>query len=113
VKFNVGDELIDVVLNVTLGDETWEFDTDDLTIDQLIAIEDAAGQTPSEWINDVVKNRGRAMKVLVWWLQGRKVPPDSVEFRVGDLTIDATKKATKKRPKAVSGRGGTRGSLAS
>ena len=113
MKFNVDDELIDVELTVTLGDETWTFDTDELTIDQLISIEDAAGQSPGEWINDVVKNRGRALKVLVWWLQGRQVRPEAVDFKVGDLTIDAAKKAAKKPPKAARGLAATRGSRAS
>jgi hypothetical protein len=86
---------------VTLGDETWEFDPAELTLGQLKSIEAETGQSTDEWIADLQRGMTDALRVLIWWLQGRKVKPDQVDFRMADFDLEIVPRPVKKPPKAA------------
>ena len=102
-----------VFWRVSLEGETWDFDPEDLTVDQMIAIEAETGQSVDEWANEVRRGMGRAYKVLIWWLRGREIPVDSVNFRVGDLLVETVVRPVKKPPKAAGKRPATKPSPSS
>lgn len=86
---------------VSLDGQTWDFDAEDLTVDQMIAIEAETGTSVDQWVVDVQRGMGRAYKVLIWWLRGRETPADSVNFRIGDMHLEAVERPVKKPPKAA------------
>ena len=92
------------ILRVTFADETWDFDESDLTVEQMISIEDATEQSVGQWLDAVMEKRARAVRVLIWWLQGRKVRPEQVEFKIGDLGLELVVKEKPKAPKAGRGK---------
>ena len=92
-------------LRVTLADETWDFDASELTIGEVKSIVAETGQSLDEWITDVQRGMPDALQVLIWWLQGRKVKPAAIDFRMGDLDLEVVPRPAKKAsPKAGSGK---------
>ena len=97
-------------LRVTLADETYDFDDAELTLGQMVSIEEATGQVSadgtelsvSQWLDSLlVDRRARAFQVLVWWLQGRTVRPEQVNPKAGDIRLELVAKEKPKAPKAV------------
>lgn len=102
-----------VFWRVTLDGDTWDFDPEDLTLDQMIAIEDETGTSVDEWISAVNRGMARGFKVLIWWLRGRETPSDSVNIRVGDLRLETVVRPVKKTPKAAGAASATKRSQSS
>jgi hypothetical protein len=92
VRLDTGESMF---WRVTLGDETWDFDAEDLDVDQMISIEAETGKPCEEWVRDIQRGYGYAYKVLIWWLRGRKTTVNDVKFRIGDLTLDAVVRPVK------------------
>ena len=84
---------------VTLEGDTWDFDPEDLTVDEMVSIEAEAGMSVDEWLAELQRGMGRAFKILVWWLRGRKTPADAVNFRIGDLNLEPVIRPVKRPPK--------------
>lgn len=72
------------------GATSVEFDLDEMTSDQAIAIEDAAGLTWLEFARGLRSGSAKAYRALAWILQRQENPDlelDDVVFRMSDFTI--------------------------
>jgi hypothetical protein len=72
--------------------QIWEFDPDDVLVDEQIAVEKRAGQRWDAWVADCKLGDGLARKVLLWHLSRRRHPglryEDTPNFRRADLLVE-------------------------
>ena len=89
-------------IRVTCGPDTWDFDTDELTFAQMASIETEYGHSGEEWLRDIQRGLSSALKILVWYVQGRKIPPSQLDdMKFGDFDIEILTRSVKKTPKAA------------
>jgi hypothetical protein len=76
---------------ITVGGDSYEFDFENPSNREVMAIERVSGQTLLEWLNALQAGSVTALTQIVWVCQKRTNPQlklADVEFRVGDFTID-------------------------
>ncbi len=75
-------------LRITLGDESWEFDEEEIYLDELFAIKSATGLSGTGFGQGINDMDPAALQGLIWLLRRRTgVQQDikSINFRIGDL----------------------------
>ena len=76
---------------ITVGEESFEFDFENPSNREVMAIERVSGQTLMEWINALQAGSVTALTQLVWVVKKRdnsQLKLGDVEFKLGDFTID-------------------------
>lgn len=77
---------------VTLGDESWVFDEDEITVDDAIALKYATGMNVVPMLQGMTEWDGEAMRALVWFCKHRAGEhpgdPKGISFRLLDLKME-------------------------
>ncbi len=85
-------------ITVRLGDQSWEFDEDEITVEDGIALKYATGLNVIPMLQGLQEWDGQAMRALVWFCKhkaGEKVAPDSISFKMMDLQMEQVPDPTK------------------
>lgn len=72
------------------GEDLGVFDSDEVTMDQAIQLEDQAKMTLMEVINGTNRTSAKAMQAMVWfrYLQLGRPQPLHTDFKFGDLVTE-------------------------
>ena len=82
--------------------KTWNFDPDDLYIDEAVAIETYTGWGLVELVKNLPRVTPKGLLAIIWVLRQREEPDldiRMVRFKIGDLSVDYDPQAEETGPK--------------
>lgn len=77
-------------MKVSLGEAVWDWDPDDIEVDEARQIKKATGLNWAPFLAGIFELDPDALRGLVWFLRTKTepgLPIDAVKFRIGDIRI--------------------------
>lgn len=77
-------------MKVSIGEQSWDWDPDDIEVDEARAIKKATGLSWAPFLAGIFELDPDALRGLVWFLRSKTepgLPIDLVKFRISDLRV--------------------------